>query len=171
MSLSAFADQLAGLAEIHDPPFNRRSDSFPALLPQDGPGVDIPNGLVISADETIRGTLGETLLLCGVAPAFASSIADSRKHLATGNPQVVLCQDLLPDGKYSDILHLTRRANNSAPVIVVSPTGDWEDYFAAIERGAHDFLAYPLIRGELQRIIHHYFAECRQQRALAASSY
>ncbi len=171
MSLSAFANQLIDPADLHDRPFARHSDSFPALLPQDGPGVEIPNGLVISADDRIRGTLGETLLLCGVAPAFATSIADSRKHLAAGNLHLVLCQDLLPDGKYSDILHLTRRANSSAPVIVVSPTGDWEDYFAAIDRGAHDFLAYPLICGELQRIIRNYFAECRQERARAASSY
>lgn len=171
MSLFALATTMADPTNLQDQHYPHHSDSFPALLPQDDPGVDIPNGLVISADDRIRCTLGETLLLCGVAPAFATSIADSRKHLATGNHQVVLCQDLLPDGKYSDVLHLTRRANSSAPVIVVSPTGDWEDYFAAIDRGAHDFLAYPLIRGELQRIIRHYFTECRQERALSASSF
>jgi DNA-binding NtrC family response regulator len=171
MSLSGFATPISDPGDIKDQPHIRHSDTFPALLAQDGPGVEIPNGLVISADDAIRTTLGETLLLCGVAATFATTIADSRKHFAAGKLSLVLCEDLLPDGKYSDILKLTRRATSNAPVIVVSPTGDWQDYFAAIELGAHDFLAYPLIRGELQRIIHNCFAECRQLRTLSATSF
>ena len=169
MSLSGFATPMADPTDIVDRLHTRHSDTYPILLPQDGAGVEIPNGLVISAEDRIRGTLGETLLLCGIAPTFATSIAASREHLAAGKLSIILCEDQLPDGRYSDILKLTSRANSSAPVIVVSPTGDWQDYFAAVELGAHEFLAYPLIPGELQRIIGNYFAESRQQRAFAAS--
>jgi DNA-binding NtrC family response regulator len=70
---------------------------------------------------------------------------------------------LLPDGRYSDLLQLQQQNANNMPVIVVSRTGDWEEYFEALERGAHDFLAYPLIPGELQRILKTFLAERRQQ--------
>lgn len=171
MSLLGFAPATVDPVLVEGQPTPRKLDTFAALHPQGGTQVNIPNGLVVSADDKIRGTLGETLLLCGIAPTFATSIAASREHLAAGNLSLVVCEDLLPDGKYSDILKLTRRASSSAPVIVISPTGDWQDYFAAVDLGAHDFLAFPLVRGELQRIIRNYFAECRQQRALTASSF
>jgi DNA-binding NtrC family response regulator len=117
----------------------------------------IPNGLVVSANDRIRGTLGE------VAPTFSTSLAESGKHLKAGELSVVICEDLLPDGRYSDLLQLQQQSANSTPVIVVSRTGDWEEYFEALERGAHDFLAYPLIPDELQRILKAFLAERRQQ--------
>ena len=69
----------------------------------------------------------------------------------------------LPDGRYSDLLQLQQQSAYNTPVIVVSRTGDWEEYFEALERGAHDFLAYPLIPGELQRILKAFLAERRRQ--------
>lgn len=169
MSQFGFSTTMLDPTDVQGQPTPHNLDRFPVLLPQGGAQVNIPNALVVSADYRISGTLGETLLLCGLAPTFAASIAASREHLAAGNLSMVLCQDHLPDGKYADILQLNQRVKSNAPVIVVSPTGDWQDYFAAIDLGAHDFLAYPLIRGELQRVIRSYFAECREQRALAVS--
>jgi DNA-binding NtrC family response regulator len=101
----------------------------------------------------MRGNLGEALLLCGVAPIFAASIADAAYHLATSSISFVLCEHHLPDGPYAELLSVSRALAAPPPVVVVSPTGDWPDYFEAIDRGAYDFLAYPLIPGELQRIV------------------
>jgi DNA-binding NtrC family response regulator len=145
-------------------------DTFPVLGPQDGAKVNIPNALVVGADGEICAILGEALLLCGIAPTLAASISASRQHLATGKFSMVLCQDHLPDGRYSDLLRLNQQTGKSVPVIVVSRTGDWQDYFTAVDLGAQDFLAYPLIPGELQRILRGFLAERgREEGAQSAS--
>jgi DNA-binding NtrC family response regulator len=113
----------------------------------------VPNGLVVASNYKMRGNLGEALLLCGVAPILAASIADAAYHLATSSISFVLCEHHLPDGPYAELLSLSCALAAPPPVVVVSPTGDWPDYFEAIDRGAYDFLAYPLIPGELQRIV------------------
>jgi DNA-binding NtrC family response regulator len=163
MSQFEFPAEIIDLTEILGRRATHNSESFPILEPQTGEHPDIPNGLVVSANDRIRGTLGEALLLCGMAPTFSTSLAESGKHLKADDLSVVICEDLLPDGRYSDLLQLQQQSANNTPVIVVSRTGDWEEYFEALERGAHDFLAYPLIPGELQRILKAFLAERRQQ--------
>jgi DNA-binding NtrC family response regulator len=123
----------------------------PARRPEDP--VLMPNSLVVSPDDSICGTLGEALSLWGIAPTFASTIGQAAPLIASGNLCVVLTQDTLPDGKYSTLLCLQRALGRLAPLIVLSKTGDWPEYFAALDLGAHDFLAYPLVPGELQRTI------------------
>ena len=131
------------------------TEVFPTLRRTARGRFAVPNGLIVASDYNMRGHLGETLLLCGVAPVFASS--DAAYHLATSSISLVLCEHHLPDGAYADLLSLSRASASPPPVVVVSPTGDWPDYFEAIDRGAYDFLAYPLIPGELQRIVTAYF--------------
>jgi DNA-binding NtrC family response regulator len=135
------------------------SGSFPWLHRRSGRPANIPNGLVVSSDLKICGLLAEKLLLNGIAPTVATSIAESRDPVTAERLSIVLCEDLLPDGKYSEILRLSQRAMNSVPVIVVSRTGGWEEYFAALEMGVYDFLALPPIPGELQRVIRNCFME------------
>jgi hypothetical protein len=45
------------------------------------------------------------------------------------------------------------------PVIVVSRTGYWPEYYAAIRSGVFDDLPYPPIHGELQQVIRNAFLE------------
>ena len=116
----------------------------------------VSSGLVVTPDDNVRGHLGEALLVCGVAPIFAASIADAAYHLATSSISFIVCEHYLPDGSYTELLSLSRSARTPAPLVVISNTGDWPDYFQAIDRGAYDFLAYPLIPGELQRIVSAY---------------
>jgi DNA-binding NtrC family response regulator len=112
-----------------------------------------PKGLVVSADSSVRSALGETLLLCGATPVLAASIREASQRIRCGHLRLGVCQDRLPDGKYEELLLLSRETEIPFPWIVVSRTGDWPEYLAAIDLGAHDFLAYPPIRGELPRII------------------
>jgi DNA-binding NtrC family response regulator len=115
--------------------------------------VSIPSGLVISGDFTMRGKVGETLLLCGVAPIFANSLQQATRRFQAGGLALVVCQDQLPDGRYHEVLLMQQAFESQFPLIVVSRTGDWPEYFEAIDLGARDFLTYPLIPGELQRIV------------------
>jgi DNA-binding NtrC family response regulator len=113
--------------------------------------ITIPSGLVVSATESIRKAIAETLVSCGVVPIFATTIGRAVRHIVSSDPNFVVCQDEVLDGSYENILQCT--IERSLPVIVVSRTGEWPEYFQAVDRGAHDFVGYPLIPGELQRII------------------
>src|SRR5215475_3019296 len=132
------------------------NEAFPFLRRTARGRCVVPNGLVVTPDYDMRGNLGEALLLSGVAPIFAASIADAAYHLATSSINFVVCEHHLSDGPYTELLSIARASVSPPPLIVVSSTGDWPDYFEAIDRGAYDFLAYPLIPGELQRILSAY---------------
>ena len=131
----------------------RDPDTFPVFLTQRHDDVSIPHGLVVCGDQSIRGALSEVLFHCGVAPAFASTVREAVLDIAKRDRSFALCQDALRDGSYEDLLRIRDAFGSSLPLIVISRAGDWPDYFRAIDQGAYDFLAYPLIPGELERII------------------
>jgi len=135
------------------------TEAFPFLRHNAHGRFIVPEALVVTPDYNMRGHLGEALLLCGTAPIFAASIADAAYHLATASINFIVCEHHLPDGPYSDLLSLARSTLTRPPLVVISTTGDWPDYFEAIDRGAFDFLAYPLIHGELQRIVSTYLKQ------------
>jgi len=118
-----------------------------------GGGVSLPSGLVVSSEDSIRFALAEALLLCGVAPVLASNLEQAAPLVTAYDFDFVLCQDSLPDGKYPELLLLKQASHHYSAMIVVSSTGNWPEYFEAIDLGAEDYLAYPLIPGELPRII------------------
>jgi DNA-binding NtrC family response regulator len=140
----------------YSPPSSYLSEAFPLLRRAARGRFVVPNGLVVTPDYNKRGNLGEALLLCGVAPIFAASISEAAHHLGTSPITFIVCDHRLPDGSYDELLSLSRSCVTPPPLVVISTTGDWPDYFQAIDRGAYDFLAYPLIPGELQRIVSAY---------------
>jgi DNA-binding NtrC family response regulator len=129
------------------------SKAASTLVCDDQEEVAIPNSLIVSGDSAIVGTLCETVLLCGAAPVVVATIEHASRQVVGNNIRFGICQDRLPDGNYEDLLLLNHAAGISFPWIVVSRTGDWPDYLAAVELGAYDFLAYPPLYGELPRII------------------
>jgi two-component system NtrC family response regulator len=128
--------------------------------------LKLPNGLVVSSDEEVRRTLGQILVQCGLAPVFASTVTESGITLADHEVLLLLSDDCLSDGKYVDIVKLAGKSDPKVPVIVVSRTGEWPEYLRAIRAGAFDYLAYPPISGELQRVIQNAFRERRRQHRL-----
>jgi DNA-binding NtrC family response regulator len=115
--------------------------------------LQLPSGLVVSSDDEVRRKLAEVLRQCALAPVLASTVAESGMALAGNEIFVVVCNDRLDDGKYEDIVKLAVGSETRVPVIVVSQTGDWPEYLAAMSGGAFDFLAYPPIAGDLQQTI------------------
>jgi DNA-binding NtrC family response regulator len=132
--------------------------------------LKLPNGLVVSSDEEVRRKLGQILGQCGFAPVFASTVTESGMALAGQEVLIVLCDDCLPDGKYVDIVKLVGQSDTKVRVVVVSQTGEWAEYLKAIRAGAFDYLAYPPIPGELQRIIQNAVRECGRQRLLEGTA-
>jgi DNA-binding NtrC family response regulator len=121
----------------------------------------VPNGLVVSSDNEVRCRLAEILAYGGFAPILASTVAESRTALARHEVCMVVCDEFVVDGNYREVIEVVTHADNKVPVIVVSRTGNWPEYLAAIRSGVFDYLAYPPIPGELQRVIRNAFLECK----------
>jgi DNA-binding NtrC family response regulator len=115
--------------------------------------LQVPTGLVVSSDQEARRQLAQVLRQCALVPVLAASVVDSGTALVRNEISVVVCNDRLEDGKYEDLLNLVARSEAKVPVIVVSQTGDWPEYLAAMCAGAFDFLAYPPVAEDLQRTI------------------
>jgi DNA-binding NtrC family response regulator len=167
--------QLNGTTIPYDPATRKANDEkleFAYALGQRNKEVilELPNGLVVSSDEQVRRKLGEILGQCGLAPVFASTVTESGMALAGHAVFIVLCDDYLPDGKYGDIVKLVGQSDKKVLVVVVSRTGEWPEYLKAIRAGAFDYLAYPPIPGELQRIIQNAVGECGRQRRLEGTA-
>ena len=127
-----------------------------ALAPRQqkkGVMLQVPSGLVVSSDDEVRRKLADVLRQCALAPVLAFTVAESGVALAGHDILIVICNDRLDDGKYEDIVRLVVRSEIQVPVIVVSRTGDWTEYLAAMCGGAFDYLAYPPIPGDLQQTI------------------
>ena len=87
-----------------------------------------------------------------LAPVFASTVTESGMALAE-NEVFIVSRRPPVRCKYRDIVKLVCQSDTKVLVVVVSRTGEWPEYLTAIRAGAFDYLAYPPIPGELQRII------------------
>ena len=133
--------------------------TFPGRAQQETLILHTPNCLVVSSDDGIRRTLAEILLRCGLAPIPVSSVTESSIALNSLEVCMVLCDECVADGNYPAILEMVEQVDRKIPVIVTSRTGEWPEYLTAIRSGAFDYLAYPPIPGELQRVIRNAFRE------------
>src|SRR4029077_11538997 len=166
--------QLDQTAAPHDPvetwdADGEKSECAFAQLERRGLMLQLPTGLVVSSDNEVRRKLAEILRQCGLAPVFASTVAESGTALAGHEVFIVLCNDCPDDGKYQDIVKLVGHSDPRVPVIVVSRTGDWPEYLTAICRGVFDYLAYPPIPGDLQQTIRNALLGHKWQRHFEAA--
>ena len=151
-----------GPAENQDGNRGKLESAFSFRLLEKGVMLKIPNGLVVSSDEEVRRSLAEILVQCELAPLFSATVAESRMVLSRRKVFIVLCHNFLVDGEYDDIVRTVSQSDTNVPVIVVSRTGGWPEYLAAIRAGVFDYLAFPPIAGELQRIIRNAFSWKKQ---------
>jgi CheY-like chemotaxis protein len=133
--------------------------SFAGLAPQETLTLNLPKCLVVSSDAGIRRELAELLRRCGLALILVSTLTESRMALTSLEVCIVLCDECVVDGNYPAILEIVEHVDRKIPVIVISRTGEWPEYLAAIRCGAFDYLAYPPIAGEFQRVIRNAFRE------------
>ena len=110
------------------------------------------NVVVVSADLEAQQALAILLDRCGLVPIPASTVREAEAMLNHDSISVILCSKELPDGGFSDILRQTARTLNRVPVIVFSRLADWERYLNVLRAGAFDYVLYPPIREEIERV-------------------
>lgn len=116
-------------------------------------GLDLTKALVISASEKNRAALSEALAADGFVPALCSSVAEARKFIESDATEIVFCDDCLHDGTLKNAVAEVARRHRPIPVIAVSRTGEWDEYFEALRIGAIDYLSLPLRSDELNRVV------------------
>jgi DNA-binding NtrC family response regulator len=109
--------------------------------------------LVTVADSRNRHEIAATMVRCGLQPIPLSTVAESRQVLAQQPVSLVLCEEMLADGSYREILREMDSIATKAPVIVVSRLADWDRYLEAMRWGAFDYLAYPCRPIEVESIV------------------
>lgn len=116
-------------------------------------GNDLTKALVISGSEENRAALSEALAADGFVPAVCSSMAEARKFIESVDTEIVFCDDCLNDGTLRNVVAEVAKRHRPIPVIAVSRTGEWDEYFEALRIGAFDYLSLPLRRDELDRVL------------------
>ena len=110
--------------------------------------------------ELLANGLGDTEFETILAADFEESSRVLAQHLAS----MVFCEDRLPGGGFRRLLNEVKRSGTSTPVVILSRTGDWEEYLAALRLGAFDLVIPPYERVAIHTIAYNALNECRVSR-------
>lgn len=125
-----------------------------AVLPNEGnAGFDLAKALVISASADNRAVLSEALAVDGFVPALCSSMTEALKFIQSDDINIVFCDDCLSDGCLKNVVAEVAKLQKPIPVIAVSRTGGWHEYFDALRIGAFEYLSLPPRRDEWDRVL------------------
>jgi DNA-binding NtrC family response regulator len=74
---------------------------------------------------------------------------------------IIFCDEYLPDGTYFDLVQATCSSGIGPRVVVTTRTGDWDLYFAALEKGAFDVIRCPCYARDVEMTVARLWAEDR----------
>jgi DNA-binding NtrC family response regulator len=126
--------------------------------------------LLICPVHPVRQQLIEVVLQSGATHVVTSSVREATKALKDGKYDIIVTGRKLDDGNAEDLLQAAKAAQPGVPVVVVSRTGDWNEYIDAINRGAFDLLAADSPSSESTRIISNALRAAAGSRAAAVES-
>lgn len=109
--------------------------------------------LAISSSEENRAALSAVLSSEGLVPILSSSMAEACALIENGDISIVFCDDCLSDGCLRNVVAEVGKLQRPIPVIAVSRTGGWHEYFDALRMGAFDYLSLPPRRDEWDRVL------------------
>lgn len=117
---------------------------------------------VISADLGHWEKLSAIISSCGLRAVQCETLAAAKDLLSREHFRLALCEDVLPDGNFRDLIALVRDTPAwHMPVVVVSCLDDWGSFLEAMMAGAFDYVAFPPYPHELERALVAAFAGTR----------
>jgi DNA-binding NtrC family response regulator len=99
--------------------------------------------LVVSGNLERRREVSKILEALCVEVIPCSTLAQATQLLAFQRPQLIFCEEQLPDGSYADVLEWKLPGNHLPPIVVLTRNGEWEFYINATQRGAFDVIRSP----------------------------
>jgi DNA-binding NtrC family response regulator len=109
--------------------------------------------LVVSPELEVRKPLLRTLEELRVDTLVCSGRAQAEEVLSKQRVEIVFCDERLPDGCYSDLVHPNRSKQRVPRVVVTTRTGDWDLYFEALGKGAFDVIRCPCYATDVEMTI------------------
>lgn len=81
------------------------------------------------------------------------TLTEAHSHLRDGNPGVVVCDSVLPEGDWRDLLNELQAHETVPRLIVAMPTVDDQLWAELINLGGYDALVKPFYKEEVVRLV------------------
>lgn len=115
--------------------------------------------LVVSPELEARKPLLRTLEALQVDTVVCAARIQAEEILRRKAVDIIFCDEHLPDGGYSDLVHATCGSSGGPRVVVTTRTGDWDLYFAALDKGAFDVIRCPCYPQDVEMTIVRFLTE------------
>ena len=112
-----------------------------------------PMAMVVSHDLELQQAFASVLGQHGLAPILASTVQEAIAILSRQSISLIFCSDELPGCRIDGFVQRASQPPSEVPVVVVSRFDEWEHYLKALRAGAFDYLVYPLVRTEIERVV------------------
>lgn len=112
--------------------------------------------VVATTDPKIRAALSGILSDGEVELECVGGASAAHELFARGDVAACLCGFDLENGTYKELVRSARRQIPEIPVVIVSTpssANEYNEYLAAMNAGAFDFLCYPYQTREVERIL------------------
>jgi DNA-binding NtrC family response regulator len=116
--------------------------------------MDLPlRVLIVCSDGECRQRLTDILAIWPMAVTTAPTIGEARKILGEQVILLVLCEEILADGDFRDLLNVA--ATKQPPMRLIVLVNDERRYTAVMQSGAFDAIPMPCRRSEVQWMVIH----------------
>lgn len=107
--------------------------------------------LIVEDETAIRELVAFVCEADGMTAVKAADLAQARAALASGRPDLMLLDVMLPDGSGFDLLRAVKQSSDlrDLPVIMLTARGDEADRVAGLDGGADDYVVKPFLPREL----------------------
>jgi DNA-binding NtrC family response regulator len=117
-------------------------------------GQMFPRILILSSEPGHWHKLSEVMSSCGCEPVRCETISAAKGLVMENQIEVIVCDDILPDGDFRELIRELKLSGCEARVVVMSRSyDDWGGYLEAMVAGAYDYLAYPPYPRELEQAV------------------
>src|SRR5881398_723742 len=113
----------------------------------------IVNLLIVDDEASLRDFLSIVFEDEGWRVETAASVAEARIAVAKNEPDLILCDLMLPDGSGIDLLHDLKEKNPSIAFIMITAHTSTKSAVDALKAGAFDYIAKPFDIEELKIIV------------------
>jgi two-component system response regulator PilR (NtrC family) len=111
------------------------------------------NLLIVDDEASLRDFLSIVFEDEGWRVETAGSVAEARAAVAKNEPDLILCDLMLPDGSGIDLLREVKTATPSVAVVMITAHTSTKSAVEALKAGAFDYIAKPFDIDELKIIV------------------
>jgi two-component system response regulator PilR (NtrC family) len=111
------------------------------------------NLLIVDDEASLRDFLSIVFEDEGWRVETAGSVAEARAAVAKNEPDLILCDLMLPDGSGIDLLREVKAASPSIAVVMITAHTSTKSAVEALKAGAFDYIAKPFDIDELKIIV------------------